>query len=99
MTKRTRELLLVALLTAGVLSLFASTHPDGLERVLEDLGIGAGAPALLGAPLPDYQVPAVSAPVLSGSLAGLIGLALTLGVAWAAFRLLAGPGRRHGTSR
>lgn len=91
--RRTWGLLLLALVAAGVLSLFASSHPDGLERVLEDLNISAESTTSFAAPLPDYQVPAVEAPMLSGSLAGIIGMVLTLGVAWGAFWLLTGPGR------
>ncbi|HEY8346223.1 MAG TPA: PDGLE domain-containing protein [Symbiobacteriaceae bacterium] len=100
MTRRTQGLLILALVTAGVLSLFASAHPDGLERVLEDLAaLPEEAPALLPALLPDYQVPAIGASALSGALAGIIGLVLTLGIAWAVFRLLSGSGRHRDVPR
>lgn len=43
----------VALLAVG----FASSHPDGLERVAETLGFASHATAPLSAPFPDYQLP------------------------------------------
>lgn len=98
MTRRTWVLLALTLLAAGALSLFASSSPDGLERVLEDYQIGVPAPAG-AAPLPDYQVPFLRSPALSGSLAGILGAALALGAAWGAFRLLAASGRRRGSDR
>lgn len=99
MNRRTWGLLIASLLVAGVLSLFASSHPDGLERVLEDLNITAESTISYAAPLPDYQVPAVESPVLSGSLAGIIGMLMTLGAAWGAFWLLTGTrrARSHGS--
>jgi len=78
----------VAALTAGVLSWFASTHPDGLEWALARAGGGA-APAgavhdaaarlqARTAVLPDYTVPGGPAGPAGTSLAGLAGAGLTL---------------------
>ena len=78
----------VALLLAGVLSLFASGSPDGLERVAEDQGIAHTAKdhALSDGPMADYGVAAIDNGPLSGGLAGVAGvlvvLALTTGVAY-----------------
>jgi len=81
--------LLVALVLAGILSPFASSHPDGLERVAEDKGFAESAEGKEiygGAPLPDYQVPSVESEAASTRLAGLIGAAaafmLGTGLAW-----------------
>ncbi|MGH3318233.1 MAG: PDGLE domain-containing protein [Nocardioidaceae bacterium] len=77
----------VALLLAGVVSLFASGSPDGLERVAEDQGIAHTAKdhALADGPMADYGVSAIDNAPLSGGLAGVVGvlvvLALTTGVA------------------
>ena len=56
---------LVALLVAGVLSRFASTAPDGLERVAADQGISGQAVERSG--LLSYD-----------GLGGLVGVALVL---------------------
>jgi hypothetical protein len=74
--------LLVALLVAGVLSGFASSSPDGLERVSIDRGFDQAAAdsAVAGSPLADYTVDGVDNGRLSTGLAGIIGVALTLAV-------------------
>ncbi|MEM2866749.1 MAG: PDGLE domain-containing protein [Candidatus Hadarchaeales archaeon] len=69
--------LVVCLFMAGVLSLFASSSPDGLERVAEDHGFAEKAKEFLSSPFPDYSVPALGG-ALSTSLAGLLGVVLIL---------------------
>ena len=77
---------------AGVVSYWASPHPDGLERTMEDHGLlpaegeghaatepGEAAPPA-GGPLADYQVAGVGNPFLSNALAGILGSLLVLGV-------------------
>lgn len=95
MTKRAWGLLFLALVTAGLLSLFASANPDGLERVLDDSGVVSNSVVDFTAPLPDYALPGVEASAVSGSLAGVIGLLVTLGMAWGAFWLLTKPRGRQ----
>ncbi len=81
--------LLGLLVTVGIvlLSPFASTAPDGLERAAENLGflnLARSAPYQL---IPDYTLPGVSNPALATILAGGLGVvavfALSLGVAFA----------------
>ncbi|MDT8898041.1 energy-coupling factor ABC transporter permease [Thermanaerothrix sp. 4228-RoL] len=60
----------------------ASTAPDGLERVAEDLGFITRATEPAFHLLPDYTLPALGEGALSTIIAGLIGAALVLGVAW-----------------
>ncbi|MEU8546518.1 energy-coupling factor ABC transporter permease [Streptomyces roseoverticillatus] len=69
-----------ALLCAGGLSYYASTSPDGLEKVAHDKGIDSkeAAHAAKDSPLADYQVKDVSDERLSGGLAGVIGVGATL---------------------
>jgi hypothetical protein len=70
----------VALLVAGVVSLWASSHPDGLEHVAEQVGIAGQAkdsPAS-DSPLSDYQVRGVENDALAGGLAGVIGALVVL---------------------
>ena len=68
--------LVVSVLLAGVLSLYASGHPDGLEHVAGALGFDTTArdSPTAGSPLADYAVADVDDPRLSGGLAGLVGV-------------------------
>ena len=67
--------LVVSLVVAGVVSYFASAHPDGLEHVAARLGFDTSArdSAAAGSPLADYAVRGVDGPV-SGGLAGVLGI-------------------------
>ena len=82
-------LLVASLVIAGVLSYYASAHPDGLEYVAGETGFLGSATdsATADSPLADYGVRGVEDARLSGGLAGVIGVLAT--------RLLAGglPGR------
>jgi cobalt/nickel transport protein len=74
--------LLIALVLAVVLSPFASSRPDGLERVAEDKGFihrGEGAP-LIPSPIPDYAVPGIANERIATSLAGLLGTLIVFGL-------------------
>lgn len=83
---------LVALLLAGVVSYYASSRPDGLERVAEDHGFAHTAKQHPGAdgPMADYSVKGVENDRLAGGLAGVIGslvvLVLAGGLAFAVRR-------------
>jgi len=81
----------LALVSIGVL--FASSAPDGLEKLAEEIGIGEQAKALLDTPLADYEVAAIEASWPSQAIAGLVGLALTIGICLLLARALA---RRRG---
>lgn len=72
--------LLVALLLGGVASYYASSHPDGLEYVAERTGFldSADDHAAGDGPLADYAVDGVEDDRLSGGLAGVIGIGVTL---------------------
>jgi cobalt/nickel transport protein len=101
--------LLVALLLAGVVSNFASPHPDGLDSSLRegctvdaaDNITGGSCPAqraeaheLAGGPLADYGIRGVDNPYLSTGLAGVAGVLLTFALGGGVFWLLR---RRGGT--
>lgn len=75
-----RLALLVSVVIAAGLSFFASSHPDGLVFVGEQLGIAAHAKdsAVAGSPLAGYNVHGVANGALSGGLAGVIGVLLVL---------------------
>ncbi|MFH8594643.1 energy-coupling factor ABC transporter permease [Streptomyces rimosus] len=76
-----------ALVCAGGLSYYASTSPDGLEKVARDQGIDAKAEehAAKDSPLADYSVKDIANPRLSGGLAGVIGVGATLAVGTGVF--------------
>ena len=82
--------LVVSLLLAVVVSLFASASPDGLEHVAETLGFAETAEesAVAESPLADYGTAGVAQEWLSTAIAGVVGLALTGVVAFGLMRLL-----------
>lgn len=86
--------LAVSLLLAGVVSYYASSSPDGLEKVAEEIGFieDAEGSAVAGSPLSDYGVAGVSDERLSVGIAGIVGVLLTAVVAFGLFHWL---GRRN----
>ncbi|MBB5828342.1 PDGLE domain-containing protein [Micromonospora carbonacea] len=99
--------LLVALLLAGVVSNYASAHPDGLDSSLlrgctvdaEGEITGGSCPAqqerdheLVDSPLADYGVRGLDNDFLSTGLSGVLGVLLTFAVGGGVFWLL----RRRG---
>ena len=78
---------LVAVVLAAVVSIYASSQPDGLEKVAADHGIVAQErdSAAAGSPLAGYSVTGVSDPRLGGAAAGLVGVAVTAVAAFGLF--------------
>ncbi|MFI0513940.1 energy-coupling factor ABC transporter permease [Streptomyces sp. WSLK1-5] len=80
--------LVASLVLAGFVSFYASASPDGLEKVAADKGIDAKTEkhATADSPLADYGVKDVENARLSGGLAGVIGVGVTVvagtGVFW-----------------
>lgn len=80
--------LAASLVLAGFVSFYASASPDGLEKVAADKGIDAKAEdhAAADSPLADYGIEGITDSRLSGGLAGVIGVGLTVvagtGVFW-----------------
>jgi hypothetical protein len=81
--------LAVTLLLAGFVSFYASSHPDGLESVAEEVGFSQTAQehAGSGSPFADYGTQGVSNQRLSGGVAGVVGVLVVAvvggGLAWA----------------
>lgn len=70
--------LLVSLLLAGVVSGWASSHPDGLEHVASQVGFGdtAQESPTAASPMAEYETRGVEGR-LGGALAGVVGVVLT----------------------
>lgn len=96
-----RRALLVALAVAAFLAIaiapFASSSPDGMERVAIDEGFIATAADhdLADGPLADYAVEGVEGERITVSLAGLVGVVVT----FAATAGLVALARRHQRSQ
>ncbi|MEU6660667.1 energy-coupling factor ABC transporter permease [Streptomyces sp. NPDC046821] len=81
--------LVTSLVLAGFVSFYASSNPDGLEKVAHDKGIDKKTQkhASDGSPLAGYGVKDVTDARLSGGLAGVIGVGVTVvagsGIFWA----------------
>ncbi|MET9494985.1 energy-coupling factor ABC transporter permease [Streptomyces sp. NPDC006552] len=81
--------LVTSLVLAGFVSFYASASPDGLEKVAHDQGIDSKTEehASADSPLADYGVKDVTDARLSGGLAGIIGVGVTVvagsGIFWA----------------
>jgi cobalt/nickel transport system permease protein len=84
--------LVTSLVLAGFVSFYASANPDGLEKVAHDKGIDKKEEkhASSDSPLADYGVKDIANARLSGGLAGVIGVGVTVvagsGVFWAVRR-------------
>ncbi|MFD7468596.1 energy-coupling factor ABC transporter permease [Streptomyces tendae] len=72
--------LVASLLLAGFVSFYASANPDGLEKVASDKGIDEKAKehANADSPLADYGVKDIANARVSGGLAGVIGVGVTV---------------------
>lgn len=81
---------LVAIALAGGASYYASSQPDGLEKVADEEGFldTAKDSAVADSPLSDYGIVGLDNERLSVGLAGVIGVVATALVALALFTLL-----------
>ncbi|MEU3659420.1 energy-coupling factor ABC transporter permease [Streptomyces sp. NPDC032940] len=72
--------LVASLVLAGFVSFYASADPDGLEKVAADKGIDKKAEehAAADSPLADYGVKDIANARVSGGLAGVIGVGVTV---------------------
>jgi cobalt/nickel transport protein len=91
----------LCLLLAALLSPFASSAPDGLERVAADKGFlhrAEGTPAWRSSPLPGYEVPGLRGSRAATALAGLAGTLVVFGLSLGIGRLLAARRRAEGAA-
>jgi hypothetical protein len=82
--------LAVSLVLAGGVSYYASSQPDGLEKVAGDIGFldSAKESAVEDGPLAGYGVAGVDNERISGGLAGVIGVSSTAAVSFGLFYAL-----------
>ena len=89
---------IVSLFLAGVVSFYASSDPDGLERVAEDIGFIETAKDHSNADgtLADYGVKGIENERASVGVAGVIGVIGTAVVAGVGFKLIARKPKKDG---
>ena len=89
--------LLIALGVGTLLSMFASSAPDGLERVAEDKGFIGKAlqDPVIKSPIADYLFPGIHNERLATGLAGFLGTLALFGLGYLLAFLL-GRRRRQG---
>jgi cobalt/nickel transport system permease protein len=82
--------LAVALVLAFFVSPYASSSPDGLEKVAADKGLDTGVTshAAGDSPLADYAVKGVDNSRLSTGLAGVLGVVLTFALGLGLFMVV-----------
>ena len=89
---------IASLFLAGVVSFYASSHPDGLEKVAEDIGFLDDAKEHSNSDglLADYGFKGIENDRLSTGAAGVIGVLATAGVSTGLFLVLR---RKNGASK
>jgi cobalt/nickel transport system permease protein len=85
--------LIVAVALAGFVSPFASSAPDGLDKVASSEGLGSGVSDhdLAGGPLAEYRVDGVDDERIGTGLAGLVGVAVTFAAGFGLFAVIKRP--------
>ena len=75
---------------------FASSLPDGLDRVAHDLGFASKASesSIIRSPIPDYRMPGIYSPVMATGLACATGTLLMFAMSWVLARALVRPMKR-----
>jgi len=89
--------LVIVILLAVFISPWASSSPDGLEKVAEEKGFSnkteTDKPAWEHSPMKDYAIPGIKSENTSTGISGLIGVVITLGLMLAVAMLAVGLGR------
>ncbi len=82
--------LVTSIFVAAVISFYASSNPDGLEFVAEQVGFlnTAKDSAVASSPLADYAFAGLENERISVALAGIIGVLLTAAISFGLFTFL-----------
>lgn len=91
--------LATAAVVAALLSPFASTSPDGLEKVAETRGFAAQATVIVRTLIPDYLMPGIGNEAVATVVAALVGTIAMFGIVYAAAKALAAYKKKRGESR
>jgi cobalt/nickel transport protein len=87
-----KKIILIGLVAACALALlispYASSWPDGLEKVAENLGFIDKATVTAHMPAPDYIFPGIRDEKLATGVAGIVGTLITFGFVYIAARLI-----------
>ena len=79
---------LVFAIVLAIFSFFASSSPDGLERVAEDKNFIEKAINIVKSPIPDYLFPGIKNEKIAGSLAGIAGVIIIFALGYSLAKLL-----------
>ena len=81
---------IASLFLAGVVSFYASSNPDGLEKVAGDIGFSETAKENTNSDgiLADYGVKGIDNPRLSTGAAGVVGVVATAAISTGLFALI-----------
>ncbi len=71
---------IVSIAIGGFLSLFASSSPDGLEKVAEAQGFLDKGQQLFTSVMPEYQFPAAHGEIVGISIAGIAGTCIVFAI-------------------
>ena len=100
MSQRSRKEILIglfiSLLIVILITPFASSSPDGFERVAHDLNFSdrAEGQEMISSPLPDYEIPGLKNKTLAGIVAGITGTLLTFGLMLLLSKLIIAPKKK-----
>lgn len=88
-------LLVVSAVLAGGVSLFASSSPDGLERVAHDLGFKGTAQdsVVSSSPLANYGLSWLGEGPIASAVSGLLGILAVAGLGYLLYRWTRRPQR------
>lgn len=73
---RWKFIFIFSLVIGGGLSLFASSSPDGLERVAQMQGFFGNSTQFFPSFLSNYQIPGIHSGALATSFSGIIGVSV-----------------------
>ncbi len=85
--------LLVSVIIGFFLSPYASSFPDGLERVAIKYGFMEREKTIVHAPFPDYQFKPIKSEKLATSVAGLFGTVLIFFTVSGLFKVISNKGK------
>ena len=87
---RWRMVLFIAVVIGGLVSLYAASSPDGLEKIAQMQGFFGNEKHFATSLMPSYKISEIHAKNISKSLAGIIGTCAVFGLLFIIGKLLYG---------